>query len=185
MVARQIVAVSSSEENPYNIPFYHWQIFEKKISKSEADVTFKDAVGMFKDDIKTLKKHICTKREQINANHEIKASFSENDLMLHVDFTESYKNDQKYAIQNAYFKNQSFSIFTECCYTKSPNNSNVRNFSVTVVTESSDHNRVASMIVCKKLFTRSSACMKNVAKNAFVWSDVIGSQFRSRLYLTY
>ena len=128
MVARKILAVSSSEENPYNIPFYRWQIFQKKISKSKADVTFKDTVGMFKDGIKTLKEHICTKKEQINANHEIKASFSENDLILHEDFTESYKNDQKYAIQNAYFKNQSFSIFTECRYTKSPNNSNVRNF---------------------------------------------------------
>ena len=46
------------------------------------------------------------------------------------------------------------------------------------ISESSDYNRVASMIVCKKLFTRSSACMKNVAKNAFDWSDGIGSQFR-------
>ena len=46
------------------------------------------------------------------------------------------------------------------------------------ISESSDYNRVTSMIVCKKLFTRSSACMKNVAKNAFVWSDGIRSQFR-------
>ena len=53
------------------------------------------------------------------------------------------------------------------------------------ISESSDYNRVASMIVCKKLFTRSSVCMKNVAKNAFDWSDGIGSQFRYPLYLNY
>ena len=53
------------------------------------------------------------------------------------------------------------------------------------ISESSDYNRVASMIVCKKLFTSSSACMKNVAKNAFDWSDGIGSQFRYPLYLNY
>ena len=53
------------------------------------------------------------------------------------------------------------------------------------ISESSDYNRVASMIVCKKLFTRSSACMKNVAKNAFDWSDGIVSQFRYPLYLNY
>ena len=53
------------------------------------------------------------------------------------------------------------------------------------ISESSDYNRVASMIVCKKLFTRSSACMKNVAKNAFDWSDGVGSQFRYPLYLNY
>ena len=53
------------------------------------------------------------------------------------------------------------------------------------ISESSDYSRVASMIVCKKLFTSSSACMKNVAKNAFDWSDGIGSQFRYPLYLNY
>ena len=43
---------------------------------------------MFKDDIKTLKEQISIKRRQLNAYHEIKASLSENDLMLHVDFAE-------------------------------------------------------------------------------------------------
>ena len=151
---------TDSRKNPDNVTFYRWQIFEKKINKSKADVTFKDAVKMFKDDIKTLREHIRIKREQINASHEIKSSFSENNLMLHVDFTESYKNDQQYVLQSAYFKNQSFSIFTACCYIKRANNNNVRSFSVIAVTESSDHNRFMSLIDCKKLSTRSSACMK-------------------------
>ena len=43
---------------------------------------------MFKDDIKTLKEQISIKRRQLNAYHEIKASLSQNDLMLHVDFAE-------------------------------------------------------------------------------------------------
>ena len=49
---------SSSEENSDNVTFYGWQIIEKKITKSKVDVTFKDAVEMFKDDIRTLKEHI-------------------------------------------------------------------------------------------------------------------------------
>ena len=43
---------SSSEENSDNVTFYGWHIVEKKITKSKVDVTFKDAVEMFKDDIK-------------------------------------------------------------------------------------------------------------------------------------
>ena len=59
--------------------FYFWQIVEKTITKSEVDVTFKDAAEMFKDNIKTLKEHIYIRRRQVNAHHEIKASLSEND----------------------------------------------------------------------------------------------------------
>ena len=55
---------------------------------------FKDAAEMFKDGIKTLKKHIYVKRRQVNAYHEIEACLSENDLMLHIDFVKNYENDQ-------------------------------------------------------------------------------------------
>ena len=37
-------------------------------------------------------------------------------LLAHVDFAESYKNDQQNKIQNANLRNQSFSLFTSCCY---------------------------------------------------------------------
>ena len=60
---------------------------------------------MFKNEIKTLKQHV-------NAHHKIKASLSKTDLMLHVDFTEIYKNDQQHAIQSVYFWNHCFAIFT-------------------------------------------------------------------------
>ena len=55
---------------------------------------------MFNDNIKILKKHIYIKRAQVNSYHEINVFLSENDLMFHVDFAESYKNDQQDAIQS-------------------------------------------------------------------------------------
>ena len=53
---------SFSEENSDNVTFYRWQIVEKNIAKSKVDVLFKDAVEMFKDDIKTVKEHIYIER---------------------------------------------------------------------------------------------------------------------------
>ena len=41
---------------------------------------FKDKAETFKDDIKILKEHIYIKRRQVNAYHDIKDSFSENNL---------------------------------------------------------------------------------------------------------
>ena len=71
--------------------------------------------------------------------------------MLHVDFTESYQNDQHDAIQSAYFGNQCLRTFTVCCYAKSPNNNDVRKDNVIVVTESSNHDKVASMSCLQKV----------------------------------
>ena len=68
------------------------------------------------------------------------ASLLENDLMLQVDFEESYKNDQQDVIQSAYLGNEYFRILKACCYAKSSNN-NVRNDNAIVVTESSNHDR--------------------------------------------
>ena len=82
--------------------------------------------------------------------------------MLHVDFAESYKNEKQDAIQSAYFGNQCFRIFTACCYAKSPNN-DVRNDNVIVVTESSDHDMVASMSCLQKVVHKMKhICMKNI-----------------------
>ena len=131
--------------------FYLWLIVEKKITKLKVDVTFKDAAEMFKDDIKTLKEHIYIKRRLVNSYNEIKASLSENDLILPVYFAESYKNNQQDAIQSAFSENQCYSIFTECCYTESFNNNDVRNDNVIVVIESSNHDRIASMSCLQKV----------------------------------
>ena len=64
-----------------------------------------------------------------------KAELSDSDLLVHADFTESYRNDQQNEIKSTYFGNQSFSLFTLCCYFKGVT-------SVVVVTKNSDHNRI-------------------------------------------
>ena len=100
--------------------------------------------------------------------------------MLHEDFAEIFKNHQQDAIQKAYFGNQCFRIFTECCYAKSPNNDDVRNDNVIVVTESSDHNRVASISCLRKVIHKIEHMHKKTYENVYVWSDGMGSQFISR-----
>ena len=73
-----------------------------------------------------------------------------NYLLVNVDFTESYTNDQQNEIQSAYFGNQSFLLFTSCCYFKDATNW-IRNESVVVVTKNSDRNRITPMSCLKKV----------------------------------
>ena len=134
---------------------------------------------MFKDDIKILKEHIYIKTRQVNAYHEIKVSLSENILMLHVDFGESYKNDQQIVIQSAHFGNQCFRIFTACFYAKSSNNNNFRNDNVIVVTGSSNRNsRVYELL--ENVVQKIEHLHEKRYENVYVWSDGMMSQFRSR-----
>ena len=76
-------------------------------------------------------------------------------MLVQVNLAESYRNDQQNEIQSTYFGNQSFSLFTSCCYFKGAT-SEIRNESVVVVMENSiieiiDNNRITSMSCLKKV----------------------------------
>ena len=111
-------------------------------------VSFDDAVCTFKNQIKVLKEHIFVKRVQNDAYNKHKAELSDGDLLAHVDFTESYRNDHQNKIQSAYFGNKSLPLFTSCCYFKGAT-SEIRNKGVVMVTENSNHNRITSTS-CRK-----------------------------------
>ena len=100
-------------------------------------------------------------------------------MLVRVDFAESYRNDQQNEIESAYLGNQSFSLFTSCCYFKGAA-SEVRNESLVVVTQNSNHNRITSISCLKKVIdTVEAECGKSFT-NFVLWSDSMGAQFRSR-----
>ena len=69
----------------------------------------------------------------------MKALLTEEDIKLHVCFTEGYRIGHQDTTHGVYSGNQSFSIPTACCYTKSDRPDDLQNDRVIVVTESSDH----------------------------------------------
>ena len=105
--------------------------------------------------------------------------FLKTTLILQIYFAESYKNDQQEATQSAYFGNRCFSIFTACCYTKSPSNNDVRNDNIITVAETSDHDKITSMNRQQKFIHKIEYMHEKSYENVFVWSDEMGSQFRS------
>ena len=50
-------------------------------------------MNMLKKDLKTLKVYIYSKKKQFYC--EMKACLNKEDIILHVDFTESHRNDQE------------------------------------------------------------------------------------------
>ena len=70
------------------------------------------------------------------------------------------------AIQSAYCGNQCFSIFTACYYFNV--DGKIKNSNVIVVTERSDHDRVASMSCFKKVVSKIESKHGKCYENSYV-----------------
>lgn len=172
---------SSSEKDSADddIQYFCWTTIEKRITKAKFSLGFEDAVALMKEKIKILKEHISVKRIQFSAYVQQKQDLTAADLLVHVDFAENYKNDQQDEIQSAYFGHQSFSLFTSCCYFLDEEQK-LDHKSIVVITESSDHNRITSMSSLKQVVEIAEEWTKRKFHRLIVWSDGMGSQFRSR-----
>lgn len=100
----------------------------------------------------------------------MKASLTEEDIILHTDSAESYRSNQQDARQSMYFGNQSFSIFAAYCYTKPFGSDDFHNDSVAVVTESSDHDRLVSVTSQQWVLDKTEEQHEKIYNNIFVWS---------------
>ena len=96
--------------------------------------------------IKTLKSQIHVKRIQHAKFHDLKASLQDNELLIQVDYSESYVNQEQGKIESAYFGQQTFSIFTACCYLKI--DGEVLNENVAITSETSEYSRIAALSCC-------------------------------------
>ena len=99
-------------------------------------------IASVKASVTVLKKHIYSKRVQNREYNRIKESLDHCEILVHVDYAESYKNVHQNEIHSAYFGNSIFSIFTACCYTKSliDNGDGLKKDSVDVISENKDRN---------------------------------------------
>ena len=79
-----------SENDAAEVTLYRWQTIDKKTTKATIELSFNDAIEMCKEEVASLKEHIHIKRRQVNAYREMKASLTDNNLMVLVDFSESY-----------------------------------------------------------------------------------------------
>ena len=159
---------TGSENDAAEVMFYRWQIIDEKITKATIQTSFNDAIEMFKEEVVSLKEHIHIKRRQVNAYRKVKALLTDNDL----------ENDQEDATQSAFLGNLCFSIFTTCCCFNV--GGKIRNTNVMVVTEKSDHDRVALMSCLEKILAEIQSKGGKCCKNLYMWSDGMGAQFRSR-----
>ena len=105
-----------------------------------------DGIGSWNETIIKLKPHIHLKMRQVASykKKKIKDELSYGKIMMHIDYSESYKCTQQDEIQSAYSGHTCFNIFTACCYYQSGLSDGLKKVPVTITSESSDHFRITT-----------------------------------------
>ena len=81
------------------------QTEKNKVVKS---VDIEEATELFNEQVKILKAHIFVKRTQNTNCNRLKENLKTNEFLIHVDYSENYKDKEQDEIQSVYFGHNSF-----------------------------------------------------------------------------
>ena len=126
----------------------------------------------------SLKKHH-NKREQNKKYKEHISNLKGGKFVIHVDYSENYKNKQQREIKSAFYGQGQFTIFTACIYKMENHLIVCSNYAL--ITPENDHSCNISFGLNNFLIEQISK-EKDVMKVIF-WSDGCASQFRSQYAL--
>ena len=158
------------------ITFYVWckgeKYYEKKLIEKSGVAVADKLTACLKD----IKMHYFRKRTQSNEYKKQINELKEGQAVIHVDYSENYKNKQQNEIKAAYYGQGQFSLFTVCIYMKE--NENITCKSYALVTLENDHScnvsfALNNFLICKIKEDTTISSIK-------FWSDGCASQFRSQ-----
>lgn len=158
------------------VHYMMWRKDGKYYEKKPTSSTGPEAATKLREQLVQLKHHYYIKRVQSQEYlHQID-NLAEDEILIHTDYSENYKNRQADEIKAAYFGHQQFSIYTACVYYRGKDKVEVKNFGL--VTQENDHSCDATFKLNLELIKEMEKSHK-FSKIKF-WSDGCSSQFRSQ-----
>ena len=122
--------------------------------------------------IQDIKMHYYRKTTQSKEYKKQIEEIKEGEAIIHVDFSENYKNKQQNKIKSAYYGQGQFSLYTVCIYMKEDKNVTCKSYAL--VTLENDHS-------CNVSFDLNNFLINKLKeKTKTYWSDGCASQFRSQ-----
>ena len=101
-----------------SITYYGWRrcekYYEKELTQKEGIVIAAEMM----DNIKDIKMHYFCKRTQNNKYKKQIDESKDGEAIIHVEYSENYKNKKQNEIKFAYYGQGQFSLFTVCIYLK-------------------------------------------------------------------
>ena len=92
-----------------DVEYYEWAKVDGKVKKIIKSVDAEEVIELFNEQVKILKVYIFVKRTQNTHYNRLKENLKTNEFIIHVDYSENYKDKEQDEIQSAYFGHNSFS----------------------------------------------------------------------------
>ena len=162
-----------------DVKFFKWCRENKNMKKVQMTLKCDEAIEIWTSSVANLKQQIHRKPIQVFCLNSTKEDLKNTDVLLHVDFSESYKNVNQDEIQSAYFGQSLFSIFTAYAYTCT--HREIRTISITVQNQMSTH---LSPLCIHKIINHIEEKVGAFMK-LYICSDGCVSQFRSRFVFSF
>ena len=105
------------EEFPDNwddVEYYEWGKVRRTVKKIIKSDDAEEVNELFNEQVKILKWHIFVKRTENTHYNRLKENLRTNEFIIHVHYSQNYKDRRQGKIQSGYFLDNSFSIFTAC-----------------------------------------------------------------------
>ena len=170
----------SGEDAKNEITYFKWTTVNSKMQKIPIEIDVLEVEPVLRGTIQVLKYHLYVKDQQYARYQELKLNLGPGEILIHMDFGESYANKQQDEVQSAYFGHENVSIFTACCYVRDGNE--LIKHCIAIVSEESDHSRIATHSCILKVIDEIKKLNHNFPPRIKIqlWSDGCASQFRSR-----
>jgi len=177
LCAKSDLSVKDFDSEKEVVTFSQWNREDNHIVKHRQSLSFNQAIEKWNSTLSVTKKHIHRKRKQVKAYNDQKAKLKPREVLIHVDYSESYSNAQQDEIQSAYFGQQNFSIFTSCSYYR--DHGELKNVPMSIISESNDHSRIAAFSCVTTIVNEMKRLIGSIER-VIMWSDGCASQFRSK-----
>lgn len=165
------------------VHFFQWEVRQGKRYPEKCQQVCRgdEAACQLLEQVGKMKIHFYLKLKQYHAYQSVKDNLKENEILVHVDFSENYDNKQQHAIQSAYFGYQSFSIYTVCAYVRENNQTVCHSYAL--INETTDHN--AASVFRLNSFLIALLKEKFSFDTIHFFSDGCAAQFRSKHVFLY
>ena len=163
-----------------SISYYQWQKVEGVVKKNLVDCTIAEAEEDLQAQLRPFSRHVYNIRRQFQELRHLKEQLSQDEIIIHEDFSENFQLKHQREIMESHRSNESVTVFTAVVYYKD-DNKDLKHLSYALISDEMSHDKRSVYVFNKALLDAVSREMS--FKQVHYWSDGAGSQFKNRFNL--
>ena len=115
-----------------SVPFYSWIQGKKYCSKQLKELPDIEVKRKLTDMFANLKMHYFTKRTSSKEYKTQIETLQPGEVIIHVDYSENYKNKQQNEIKSVFYVQGQFTIYTACIYVNADGDVKCKNYALSL-----------------------------------------------------